>query len=157
MADGIIAALGSDGFEHYVPDMKAVVDLKNADIDTYIAGAAAWGAPMKALVFGVPPEPFEVPDDANTLTENLAHSPVGLRDVPDPLPLHDDWVVTRPRLTGICGSDSKQILLDFGEGDTDNAMAAFCSFPQVMGHEVVADVVALGPRRGDSRSGSAWC
>jgi threonine dehydrogenase-like Zn-dependent dehydrogenase len=54
-------------------------------------------------------------------------------------------VITRPRLTGICGSDSKQILLDFGEGDTDNAMAAFCSFPQVMGHEVVADVVALGP------------
>ena len=65
--------------------------------------------------------------------------------MPDPQPLHDDWVVTRPRLTGICGSDSKQILLDFGEGDTDNAMAAFCSFPQVMGHEVVADVVALGP------------
>jgi hypothetical protein len=84
-----------------------------------------------------------MPDDANTLTRNLAHSPVGLRDVPDPQPLHDDWVVTRPRLTGICGSESKQILLDFGEGDTDNAMAAFCSFPQVMGHEVVADVVAL--------------
>jgi threonine dehydrogenase-like Zn-dependent dehydrogenase len=100
---------------------------------------------MRALVFGVPPEPFEVTDDANTLTRNLAHSPVSLRDVPDPQPLHDDWVVARPRLTGICGSDSKQILLDFGEGDTDNAMAAFCSFPQVMGHEVVADVVALGP------------
>ena len=42
VAEGIVAALGSDGFEHYVPDMKAVVDLKNADIDTYIAGAAAW-------------------------------------------------------------------------------------------------------------------
>jgi short-subunit dehydrogenase len=40
VAAGIIAALGSDGFEHYVPDMKAVVDLKNADIDTYIVGAA---------------------------------------------------------------------------------------------------------------------
>jgi threonine dehydrogenase-like Zn-dependent dehydrogenase len=55
-------------------------------------------------------------------------------------------VITRPRLTGICGSDSKQILLDFGEGDADNALAAFCSFPQFMGHEVVADVVALGPK-----------
>src|ERR1051325_7519794 len=93
---------------------------------------------MRALVFGVPPEPVEVPDA-------LAQSPVGLRDVPDPVPLHGDWVSTRPRLTGICGSDSKQILPDFGEGDADNAMAAFCSFPQVMGHEVVADVVALGP------------
>ncbi|PIB80018.1 SDR family NAD(P)-dependent oxidoreductase [Mycobacterium celatum] len=41
VADGIIAALGSDRFEHYLPDMKAVVDVKNADIDAYIAGAAA--------------------------------------------------------------------------------------------------------------------
>ena len=92
---------------------------------------------MRALVFGVPGEPFEVPENANPLTKNLARAPVALQEVSDPLPLHDDWVITRPRLTGICGSDSKQILLDFGEGDTDNAMAAFCSFPQVMGHEVV--------------------
>ena len=42
---------------------------------------------MRALVFGVPPEPVEVPDA-------LAHSPVGLRDVPDPVLLHDDWVIT---------------------------------------------------------------
>ncbi len=41
VADGIIAALGTDRFEHYVPDMKAVVDVKNADIDTFIAGVAA--------------------------------------------------------------------------------------------------------------------
>jgi short-subunit dehydrogenase len=40
VAAGIIAALESDGFEHYVPDMKAVVDVKNADIDTFIAGVA---------------------------------------------------------------------------------------------------------------------
>jgi short-subunit dehydrogenase len=45
VAQGIIAALGSDGFEHYVPDMKAVVDLKNADIDSYIAGAAGMARP----------------------------------------------------------------------------------------------------------------
>ncbi len=40
VADGVIAALGTDRFEHYVPDMKAVVDVKNADIDTFIAGVA---------------------------------------------------------------------------------------------------------------------
>ena len=118
-------------------------------IDAYIAGAAGCascqGTAMKALVFGVRPEPFEIPDGANLLTKNFGSSPVALRQVPDPALLHDDWVITRPRLTGICGSDSKQILLDFGEGDADNAMAAFCSFPQVMGHEVVADVVELGP------------
>lgn len=43
VADGIVTALDADGFEHYVPDMKAVVDMKNADIDTYIAGAASMG------------------------------------------------------------------------------------------------------------------
>ena len=80
MADGIVAAMGTDGFEHYVPDMKAVVDLKNADIDTYIAGGGRHGPAMRALVFGVAAEPFEVPDDANTLTRNLTHSPVGLRE-----------------------------------------------------------------------------
>jgi short-subunit dehydrogenase len=41
VAAGIIAAMGSDRFEHYVPDMKAVVDVKNADIDKFIAGVAA--------------------------------------------------------------------------------------------------------------------
>jgi short-subunit dehydrogenase len=41
VAEGIIEALGSDQFEHYVPDMRAVVDAKNADLDAFIAGAAA--------------------------------------------------------------------------------------------------------------------
>jgi short-subunit dehydrogenase len=41
VATGIVEALDSEGFEFYVPDMKAVVDMKNADIDSYIAGAAA--------------------------------------------------------------------------------------------------------------------
>jgi short-subunit dehydrogenase len=45
VADGIIAAMAIDTFEHYVPDMKAVVDLKNADIDTFIAGSAAAARP----------------------------------------------------------------------------------------------------------------
>jgi threonine dehydrogenase-like Zn-dependent dehydrogenase len=101
---------------------------------------------MKALVYGVPPEPYPVRGDANALTLNLARTPTALRELPDPLLPHQDWVITRPRLTGICGSDSKQILMEFGEGDADNAMGGFCSFPQVMGHEVVADVVALGPK-----------
>ncbi len=45
VAEGIVAALDSDRFEHYLPDMKAVVDAKNADIDAYIAGAAAMATP----------------------------------------------------------------------------------------------------------------
>lgn len=40
VAAGIVDALGGDRFEHYVPDMRAVVDAKNADIDAFIAGVA---------------------------------------------------------------------------------------------------------------------
>ena len=40
VAEGIIEALGGDRFEHYVPDMKGIVDAKNADIDAFIAGSA---------------------------------------------------------------------------------------------------------------------
>src|SRR3954454_6136212 len=100
---------------------------------------------MKALVFGTEPDGWKAPADAPPLMQNLAVSPVGLRDVPDATPLRPDWLVVRPLLTGICGSDSKQMLLDFGEGGADSAMIAFCSFPQVLGHEVVAEVVSLGP------------
>jgi threonine dehydrogenase-like Zn-dependent dehydrogenase len=96
-------------------------------------------------VFGVSPEQWTPPPGAGRLAGNLGVTPVALREVPDARPLRPDWLVTRPLLTGICGSDSKQILLDFGEGDSDSAMSGFCSFPQVMGHEVVAEVTELGP------------
>jgi threonine dehydrogenase-like Zn-dependent dehydrogenase len=68
-----------------------------------------------------------------------------LVDVDDPGFLRPDWVVTRPRITGICGSDAKQVFFDWGEMDADNPMIDFTSFPQILGHEVVAEVVALGP------------
>lgn len=100
---------------------------------------------MKALVFGTETEPWRPPPGANELTQNLAATPCALLDVPDAVPLRPDWVVARPRLSGICGSDAKQVLLDFG-GDTDSAMSGLCSFPQVLGHEVVAEVTALGPQ-----------
>jgi len=99
---------------------------------------------MNALVYGTRPEPWEPPAGANPLVRNLASTPCALMEVPDARPLRPDWLVVRPRLTGICGSDSKQILLDF-EGDSDSAMSGLCSFPQVMGHEVVGEVVRGGP------------
>jgi threonine dehydrogenase-like Zn-dependent dehydrogenase len=105
---------------------------------------------VRALVFGTDPEPWEPPggiDGADRLVRNLATTPCALRDRPAARPLRPDWLVIRPRLTGICGSDAKQVLLDFG-GDSDSAMSGFCSFPQVLGHEVVADVAALGPEAG---------
>jgi threonine dehydrogenase-like Zn-dependent dehydrogenase len=101
---------------------------------------------MKALVFGVDPGPVAAPpDDANPLLRNLAATPMALQDEPDPRLLGPDWVVLRTRMTGICGSDTKQVLMDTGGDASDMSMTAFISFPQVLGHEVVADVVETGP------------
>lgn len=98
---------------------------------------------MKALVFGVTPDPWPGPVGATVLARNLQTAPVALRDVPDARPLRGDWVVLRPRLTGICGSDAKQVLGDF-EGDADSALSGMTTFPQILGHEIVADVVEVG-------------
>ena len=101
---------------------------------------------VKALLYGVRPDPQPEPEEDNHLLRGLAHTPMRLVDVDDPGFLGPDWVVTRPRLTGICGSDAKQVFMDFGEDVArDNPMMDFFSMPQVLGHEVVADVVALGP------------
>ena len=101
---------------------------------------------MKALLYGVRPDPVPVPDTDNHLLRGLAQTPMRLVDLDDPGYLRPDWVVTRPRLTGICGSDSKQVFMDWGDvRSPDNPMKGFFSLPQVLGHEVVADVVALGP------------
>ena len=84
--------------------------------------------------------------------------PFGLHHMEDAQPIHPDWVVTRPILSGVCGSDAKLVLGDFEDGDIDNPMAAFSSLPHVPGHEVVAEVVvARARRRGASMSASGWC
>ncbi|MSO79247.1 MAG: oxidoreductase [Acidimicrobiia bacterium] len=104
---------------------------------------------MKALLYGVKPEPWPQPTGAdadNHLLKGLANTPMQLVDMDEPEFLLPDWVITKPRLTGICGSDSKQVFMDWGNvGGENNPMKAFFSLPQVLGHEVVADVVAVGP------------
>ncbi len=101
---------------------------------------------MKALLYGVKPEPSAQPDTDNHLLRNLAHTPMKLVDIDEPTFPLPDWVITKTRLTGICGSDAKQVFMDWGEVRTpDNPMKAFFSLPQVLGHEVVSEVVAVGP------------
>jgi threonine dehydrogenase-like Zn-dependent dehydrogenase len=104
---------------------------------------------MKALLYGVHPEDHPDPTGAdadNPLLRGLAHTPMRLVDLDEPEILRPDWVMTTPRLTGICGSDAKQVFMDWGNvGGADNPMKAFFSLPQVLGHEVVADVTAVGP------------
>jgi short-subunit dehydrogenase len=41
VAKGIVAAIQSDRFEHYLPDLKDSVVRKDSDIDRYIAGLAS--------------------------------------------------------------------------------------------------------------------
>jgi threonine dehydrogenase-like Zn-dependent dehydrogenase len=110
---------------------------------------------MKALVFGVDPDSIpevetaveidRAHDAENPLLEGLAATPMNLIEVEDPKPIGPDWVVLRSRMTGICGSDSKQVFMENAEDEIDNAMTALISFPQVLGHELVATVEEVGP------------
>jgi threonine dehydrogenase-like Zn-dependent dehydrogenase len=100
---------------------------------------------VRALLYGIQPPPVPQPDTDNPLVAALARTPMDLVEMPDPDFLLPDWVITKPLLTGVCGSDSKQVFMDFGEMNMDNPMRDFSSMPQVLGHEVVAEVVALGP------------
>ena len=112
---------------------------------------------MKALLFGAPPDPAEIrPAPGDELETMLAGLPFGLHEIDDAQLVRPDWVITSPILSGICGSDAKLVLGDFSTGDIDNPMAAFSSLPHVPGHEVVAEVVALGPRPPGSTSVSGW-
>ena len=71
---------------------------------------------VKALQFLTDPEPWPDagrPDDAPLLLRNLAPTPMALVELPDPPLVGRRLDGLRNRLTGICGSDSKQVLMDF--------------------------------------------
>lgn len=109
---------------------------------------------MKALVFGAAPDPAEArPQAHGELEAHLLSMPFGLHELEDAKFPAPDWVLTRPIMSGVCGSDAKLVLGDFGEGDIDNPMSAFSSLPHVPGHEVVAEVVSLGPEAEGLRVG----
>ena len=40
MADGIVKAMEGESFEHYVPDMKSIIEMKTSDPDTFLKGMA---------------------------------------------------------------------------------------------------------------------
>lgn len=70
-------------------------------------------------------------------------APIRLEDVADPVPPADGWVVCDTLVTGICGSDSKQVFL---HGSRSNPLTALISFPHVIGHEAVARRADTGAR-----------
>jgi len=88
-------------------------------------------------------------------------APMQLEDVEEPPLLGDDWTVIRTVLTGICGSDVKQVFLN---GNFDNPLRSLISFPQILGHEVVGVVESVGPAVRKRRVGERvalnpwlWC
>ncbi len=48
IAAAMIDAIESDRFEHYLPDMKAVIEMKTADIDAFLVGMRALSDPGPA-------------------------------------------------------------------------------------------------------------
>jgi threonine dehydrogenase-like Zn-dependent dehydrogenase len=101
---------------------------------------------MKALVFRHSPgrEAAAVVAgrvDRRAFVSRLA--PVRLADI-DELPLPgDDWVRVETTVSGLCGSDVKQILLN---GRFDNPLTALVSFPHVLGHEAIGRRADTGQR-----------
>ncbi len=100
---------------------------------------------MKALVYDVKAEIIHLIQESREDKEAYLgeHSPLSLTEVGEPRVLFPDWVLIKTRLCGICGSDYKQVFIDF-EG-IDSPLATLASFPQVMGHEVVGTVHEVGP------------
>lgn len=100
---------------------------------------------MQGLLYGVRPERWAPPDESNQLLVGLSHTPMVLKELERPALVRDDWAVAKTRLTGICGSDAKMVFMDFGDDYGDSALNGYFTFPTVFGHEVVADVVEVGP------------
>jgi hypothetical protein len=113
---------------------------------------------MQGLLYGVAPEPQPAPDEDNHLLQGLAETPMRLLDLPDPDFLLPDWVITRPRLTGVCGSDAKQVFMDWVNVATpDNPMKGFFSLPQVLGTRSSPTSSRSVPKPKASRSATGWC
>lgn len=101
---------------------------------------------MRALVFNMHMPRIVTARILGTLHDSFfmrPYSPLTFSEVPEPKLLGDDWVIVRTSLTGICGSDVKQVFLN---GEMDNPITAVISFPHVLGHESVGVISEVGPK-----------
>jgi threonine dehydrogenase-like Zn-dependent dehydrogenase len=99
---------------------------------------------MQGLLYGVRPERWTPPDPENHLLVGLSRVPMRMEELDQPVPTRPGWVMAKTRLTGICGSDAKQVFGDFGDDYTDSALNGHFTFPTVLGHEVVAEIAEVG-------------
>jgi len=93
---------------------------------------------MKALVFDRKVARFVAANAVGSLLPGRGAKvgPLELDDVDPPALPAEGWVRLAPRLAGICGSDLATV-----DGASSRYFEHIVSFPFVLGHEVVADVV----------------
>lgn len=97
---------------------------------------------MKAIRFAAPIPTYLATLAAGSLSSRLyvgRHACTRFGDVPEPALPNDRWVRIRTRLGGICGSDLNVITLK-----ASPSTSPFSSFPFVLGHENVGDVIEVG-------------
>jgi threonine dehydrogenase-like Zn-dependent dehydrogenase len=92
---------------------------------------------VKALVFSRKPARYAAAMVAGSLRagRGARYGPLALRDVDPPELPGPDWLVLRPRLSGICGSDLATV-----DGHSSRYFEPIVSFPFTPGHEVVGDL-----------------
>jgi len=92
---------------------------------------------MKALIFERDLPRFAAAKVAGSLVtgRGVRVGPLQLDDVDPPELPGPDWVLVRPRLAGICGSDLATI-----DGASSRYFEPIVSFPFVPGHEVVGEL-----------------
>lgn len=98
---------------------------------------------MRAVTFDVGIPSYVVGKTLGRVTEAAVFgglSGVRYGDVPEPELPGDEWVKLEILKAGICGSDIGNLTLK-----SSPAMEPFGSFPAVLGHEILARVVEVGP------------
>jgi threonine dehydrogenase-like Zn-dependent dehydrogenase len=97
---------------------------------------------VKAIRFAAPIPTYLATLAAGTLSRRMwvgPHACTRFGDVPEPALPNDRWVRVRTRLGGICGSDLNVITLK-----ASPSTSPFSSFPFVLGHENVGEVIEVG-------------
>ena len=97
---------------------------------------------MKAISFAAPIPTYIATLLAGKLSESLfvgPHACTKFGDVDAPALPRDDWVRIRTRMGGICGSDLAIVTLT-----SSPSTSPFSSFPFVLGHENVGEVIEVG-------------
>lgn len=97
---------------------------------------------VRAISFAAPIPTYLATLAAGTVSDRLFlgwHSCTRLVDMEAPVLPGDRWVRIRTRMGGICGSDMNLITLK-----ASPSASPFSSFPFVLGHENVGDVVEVG-------------